>query len=103
MVGLRSNAMRKSLSVYSWCLTANVVTIYLFEFLMFMIKLVVIPSGVYILVDGPAGFLPISVRFIGLWLFILMLVAHVAAMCTSVLYQWAQISPSRPKWLLQAR
>lgn len=102
MVGLRSANMRKTLSVYSWCLTANVVTIYLFECLMIALKPVVIPSGVYILEDGPAGFLPISIRFIGLWIFLLMLVAHVAAMATCVLYQWAQITSSRPTWLLQA-
>lgn len=90
--------------MYSFCLASNVCSIYLFDLLMFLMKPVILPSGVYVLVDGPVRFLPVAVRFALIYLFTFFLVAHVAAMATSVVYQYVQITSFAPlRHLFQVR
>ncbi|KAH7713998.1 hypothetical protein AAVH_18675, partial [Aphelenchoides avenae] len=96
MAVLRSAAVRKSLSIYSFCLASNVCSIYLFDVLMFLMKPVIVPSGVYVLLDGPIRFLPVTVRFALIFVFTLFLFAHVAAMAISVVYQYVQITSFTP-------
>lgn len=96
MMVLCSTAVRKTLSVYSFCLASNVCTIYLFDLIVFLLKPVIIPSGLYVVLDGPISFLPVTVRFALAMVFIFLFVAHVIAMWVSVVYQYVQITSFTP-------
>lgn len=85
---LKSLYSTSKLSEYRLCLLANTVSVYLFEFFVFLGKPSLLPSGIYVPSQGVIAELGPKAGFYNIYFIFLFLVGHLTALGLSITFQY---------------